>query len=69
MPLNKKNTIPGLKQIYHKESRRVIAMTMEVSLNYSYVQDLIAFVSTNNLCCSYIKKQKFLLDIVVHHMH
>ena len=60
MALNENNTIPGLKQIYHKESFFLQPLTTEIFLNCSYVQVFIAFVSTNNLCRSYIKKQKFL---------
>ena len=73
MPLNENNITPDLKQIYEKKaffsSHRVIVMTTEISLNCSYVQVFIAFVSMNNPCCSHIKKQKFLLNIEVNHMH
>ena len=69
MPLNENSTIPGLKQIYHKESffssHGVIVMTTEIMpLSRSYIQVVIAFVSANNICFSYINW----LNIAVDHI-
>ena len=36
-------------------------MTIEISLDCSYIQASIAFVSANNLCYSYINKTKILI--------